>query len=135
MNKKTNALLWTIQALLAALFLFAGIMKLVMPIEALTAQSPFSGTFIRFIGIAETLGGLGLILPGLTRIQPRLTPLAASGLVIIMIGATVTSVAQGPVALAAIPFIVGALCAFVAYGRTRLAPHRERTATPVAQAA
>lgn len=123
MNKKTNAALWTIQALLAALFLFAGIMKLVMPIEALTAQSPFAGWFLRFIGVAETLGGLGLILPGLSRIQPRLTPLAAAGLVIIMIGATAMTSAQA-ISMAAIPFVTGLLCVFVAYGRTRLAPHR-----------
>ena len=125
MNKKTNAVLWTVQALLAALFLFAGIVKLVMPIEALTAQSTLPGWFLRFIGIAETLGGLGLILPGLTRIQTRLAPLAASGLTIIMIGATVLTLDTPAPATAAIPFAVGVLCAFVAYGRTRLVPHRE----------
>lgn len=117
--KKTNVLLWTVQILLAALFLFAGVMKLVIPIEQLTAQSGMPGWFLRFIGIAEFLGALGLILPGLTRIQPRLTPLAAAGLVIIMIGATVMTFGAGGVAAAAIPFLTCVLCAVVVYGRSR----------------
>lgn len=112
---KNNALLWTIQGLLAALFLFAGIMKLVTPIAALEQQSHMPGLFLRFIGLAETLGALGLILPGLTRIRPGLTPLAAAGLVIIMIGATVISVPMGPAAL--IPFVTGVLAAVVTIGR------------------
>ena len=62
-----------------------------------------------------------MILPGLLRIRPGLTPLAAAGLVIIMIGATVLTLASGDVALALIPFAVGLLAAFVAYGRLRLA--------------
>ena len=116
--------LWIVQALLALLFLFAGGMKLVLPIEQLTAQVPLPGWFVRFIGGAEVLGALGLILPGLLRIRPGLTPLAAAGLVIIMIGATVISLASGPVVMAPIPLMVGLLAAFVAYGRWRLAPHR-----------
>jgi uncharacterized membrane protein YphA (DoxX/SURF4 family) len=61
---RTNLTLWTIQALLAALFLFAGGMKLMLPIEELTQQTQMPGLFIRFIGVAEVLGGIGLILPG-----------------------------------------------------------------------
>ena len=133
-TKTTNALLWTIQTLLAALFLFAGVMKLIIPAEALAAQSQFPVPFLRFIGLAELLGGLGLVLPGLTRVQTRLTPLAAAGLVIIMIGATAMTATQG-VAVAAMPFVAGVLSVYVAYGRTRLAPHRESIATPIAQAA
>jgi len=124
-SKKINALLWTLQALLAGLFLFTGVMKFVTPDEQLTAQSPLSAGFIHFIGVAEILGALGLVLPGLTGIQTRLTPLAASGLVIIMIGATVLTIKMGLLAL--IPFVVGILSAFIAYGRWRLAPHRERS--------
>jgi uncharacterized membrane protein YphA (DoxX/SURF4 family) len=122
-SKKINALLWTIQFLLAALFLFAGVMKFVMPAEQLTAQSPLSAGFIHFIGVAEIFGALGLILPGLTRIQTRLTPLAAAGLVIIMIGATVLTISTGLGAL--VPFVTGVLAAFVAYSRWRVAPHGE----------
>jgi len=106
------------------LFLFAGGSKLVMPAEQLTRGMPAaiaSGSFIHFIGVCEVLGGLGLILPGLLRIKPGLTPLAASGLVIIMIGATAVSVPQG-VATAVFPLLTGILAAFVAWGRWRVAP-------------
>src|SRR5438045_1802145 len=86
-GRKTSALLWIVQGLLAALFLFAGGMKLVVPIEMITAQMPMPGPFLRFVGVCEVLGGLGLILPGLSRIWPGLTPLAAIELVHVMIGA------------------------------------------------
>ncbi len=111
--------LWVLQGLLALLFLFAGGTKLILPVEEMTKQMPLPGAFMRFIGVAEVLGALGLVLPGLTRIQPALTPLAAAGLVIIMIGATVLSVASGGIAPALFPLIVGFLLAFVAYGRWR----------------
>ena len=116
--------LWIVQGLLALIFLFAGGMKLVLPLEALTAQMPLPGLFVRFIGVAEVLGAIGLILPELLRIRPGLTPLAAAGLAIIMVGATVLTLAGGAVAPALIPLVVGILSAFVAYGRWRPAPHR-----------
>jgi uncharacterized membrane protein YphA (DoxX/SURF4 family) len=116
--------LWIVQGLLALIFLFSGGMKLVLPLEELTAQMPLPGLFVRFIGVAEGLGAIGLILPGLLRIRPGLTPLAAAGLVIIMIGATVLTLAGGDVGLALIPLVVGLLSAFVAYGRWKLAPQR-----------
>jgi uncharacterized membrane protein YphA (DoxX/SURF4 family) len=116
--------LWIVQVLLALLFLFAGATKLVLPIEELTAQMPMPELLMRFIGVVEVLGALGLILPGLLRIRPGLTPLAAAGLVIIMIGGTVLTLATGEVVLALIPLVVGLLAAFVAYGRWRLAPLR-----------
>ncbi|MGH7299663.1 MAG: DoxX family protein [Candidatus Rokuibacteriota bacterium] len=115
--------LWILQGLLAALFLFAGGMKLVLPVEEMTKQVPLPGLFLRFIGVAELLGAIGLILPGLLHIRPGLTPLAAGGLVIIMTGATVVTLAfGGGFAAALIPLAVGLLAAFVAYGRWRLAP-------------
>ena len=117
-----NRVLWVIQALLALLFVFAGGMKLVLPLEQLAGPVALPGAFIRFIGVAELLGGIGLILPALLRIRPGLTPLAAAGLVIIMIGATAITVSSGAVSAGLIPLVVGLLAAFVAYGRTRLAP-------------
>ena len=116
--------LWVVQTLLALLFLFAGVMKLVLPLDQLTGPVELPGPFLRFIGVAETLGALGLILPGLLGIRPGLTPLAAAGLVVIMIGATVVTLASGDVAMAMPPVVVGLLAAFVAYGRWRLVPHR-----------
>ena len=116
--------LWAVQALLALLFLWAGGVKLILPLEKLTGPMPIPlpGLFLRFIGVAEVLGAIGLILPGLLRIRPGLTPLAAAGLVIIMVGAVVVTVAGGDVAMALMPLVVGLLAAFVAYGRWRLAP-------------
>ena len=117
-----NIALWIVQALLAALFLFAGGTKLVLPIEEMTKQMPMPGWFLRFIGVAEVLGGLGLVLPWITRVRPGLTPLAAAGLVIIMIGATVITLMTSDTAMALFPLVTGILCAFVGYGRWRLAP-------------
>ena len=118
--------LWIVQGLLALLFLFTGGMKLVLPIEVLTQGSPLPGLFVRFLGVAEVLGAIGLVLPRLLGIRPGLTPLAASGLVIIMTGATVLAltgvVPGGGVAPVLIPLVVGLLSAFVAYGRWWLAP-------------
>jgi len=114
---KRNVTLWVVQGLLAALFLFAGSMKLILPIEAMAGPVSLPGWFLRFIGVAEVTGAVGLILPWLTRIQPRLTPVAAGGLVIIMSGATVITVIGGPAATAVVPFVVGLLAATVAYTR------------------
>jgi uncharacterized membrane protein YphA (DoxX/SURF4 family) len=117
-----NYALWIIQVLLALLFLFTGGTKLVLPIEEMTKQIAMPGWFLRFIGVCEVLGAIGLILPWLLRIRPSLTPVAAAGLVIIMIGAIVTTLATAGVATALIPLAVGILAAFVAYGRWRLTP-------------
>jgi uncharacterized membrane protein YphA (DoxX/SURF4 family) len=118
--------LWIVQGLLVLVFLFAGGMKLVVPMEEMTAQMPIPlpDLFVRLIGVAEVLGALGLILPGLLHIRPGLTPLAAAGLVVIMIGAVGYTLAAGDVAPALLPLIVGLFAAFVAYGRWRLAPLR-----------
>ena len=62
--------LWIVQGLLAALFLFSGGMKLVLPLEKLMGPVPLPGLFMRFIGVAEVLGAIGLVLPGLLRIRP-----------------------------------------------------------------
>lgn len=123
--------LWIIQILLALVFLFAGGTKLVLPLDVLKSmgspnQIQLPGLLLRFIGVAEVLGALGLILPGLLRIKPWLTPLAAAGLVVIMIGATALTMASGEVGSAIVPLVTGLLAAFVAYGRWRPAPHAAR---------
>ena len=120
-----NVLLWIVQALLACVFLFAGGMKLVMSIEAMQAMPGpvhLPGLFLRFIGVVEVLGAIGLILPGLLKIQPALTPLAAAGLMTIMMGATVITLLGGSFTSALPPLIIGLLAAGVAYGRWRLVP-------------
>lgn len=118
-ERTMNAALWTVQGLLALVFVFTGGMKLILPIAVMAAQMPvpLPGLFLRFLGVAELMGALGLILPRFSRIQPGLTPLAAGGLLIIMVGATVITLLGGEGAAALMPLIVGLLCAFVAYGR------------------
>lgn len=122
-TRTANRLLWTAQTLAALLFLFAGAMKFIMPAEKMQ-QGPivFPLAFLYFIGICECLGALGLLLPGLTRVRTELTPLAAAGLTIIMIGATVVSIAAMGVAAGIFPAVVGVVTASIAYGRTRVAP-------------
>jgi uncharacterized membrane protein YphA (DoxX/SURF4 family) len=120
-----NHALWTVQWLLALLFLFAGGMKLFLPIEAMTKQMPLPGLFLRFIGMCEALGAIGLILPALLRIRQGLTPLAAAGLAVVMIGATLLTLEAGGVAPALMPLVVGLLSVFVAYGRWAWTPKKQ----------
>ena len=117
-----NVLLWVLQGLVSLVFLFSGGTKLVMSTEAMQKMSPpnsimLPGAFVKFIGVMEILGGLGLILPGLTKIRKNLTPVAAFCLLIIMIGAVVITIMGPGVGAAIIPFVVGILCAVIAYGR------------------
>lgn len=117
-----NIALWIIQILLALLFLFAGGSKLVMSTEELQRlaspnQVQLPMLFIRFIGVVEVLGALGLVLPGLLRIKKGLTPLAAIGLSIVMVGAVIIVMAGDGIKMAITPLIVLLLCVFVAYGR------------------
>jgi hypothetical protein len=117
-----------LQSLLALTFLMTGGVKLVTPADVMEAQSPLPILLVRFIGTGEVAGALGMLLPGLLRIRPSLTPLAAAGMVVLMIGATVLTpimISPDPV-MALIPATVGAVAAFVAYGRLRLAPLRIR---------
>jgi uncharacterized membrane protein YphA (DoxX/SURF4 family) len=127
--------LWIVQGLLALLFLFAGAMKFIMSVEEMTQQIQLPGLFLRFIGVCEILGGLGLILPSLLRIRPGLTPLAAACLIVIMIGATVISLMIGGVVMGVAPFLVLLLLAFVAYGRWKVAPIRSSSGSSALEGA
>lgn len=122
-----NILLWIIQVLLALTFLMAGGMKLVIPFDKLMAMGPpnqliLPVMFLKFIGVCEVLGALGLILPGLFRRQQYLTPLAATGLLIIMIGAVVVTLIGPGGTFVISPLVFALLCAFVAYGRWKVRP-------------
>ena len=112
--------LWVVQVLLALAFVSAGAIKLISPDEVLTAWYPFPAAFIRFIGVCELLGAVGLILPGLLRVREELIPLAAAGLASIMIGAVATTLAVGGGTAAAMPLALGLLAVFVAVGRARM---------------
>ena len=120
--KRIGIVCWIVQGLLAALFLLAGVMKLVMPVAAMQRAVALPGALIHFVGACEIAGALGLVLPGVTRIATRLTPLAAAGLVIIMIGATAITAAKVSVAQAAFPLVVGLAAAAIAWSRWRVVP-------------
>jgi DoxX-like family len=121
-------LVWTIQALLALVFVCAGGMKLAMPLETFTPFLPLPGVFIRFIGVCEVLGALGLVLPGLLKTRQDLTPLAARGLVLLMVGATMFT-PPDQLASGLLPVGLGALAACIAYTRTTPQRPRLRTAS------
>ena len=116
-SKAANLALWTVQVLLAVLFLFAGAVKLGMPADELARQTGLPALFMQFISVAEVAGGLGLLLPGLVRVHRELTPVAASGLMLIMVGAVVVSTLRFSVGAAVMPFAVGALLTVVVRGR------------------
>ena len=117
-----NKLLWIVQAILAILFVFAGITKLVADPVQLAADSHIPAGFLHFVSICEILGAVGLIIPGVTGIQMSLTPVAASCLVVIMIGAVVSTVMYQSAALAIFPAIVGLLLIVIVVGRRRIPP-------------
>jgi uncharacterized membrane protein YphA (DoxX/SURF4 family) len=112
-----NIWLWVLQGLLAALFLFTGVSKFIMPPEVLTQGNNLSVGFIRFIGAMEILGAFGLILPGLLNIARWLTPLAAGGLLAIVIGATIVTATGSQAAMTPIPLVTAILVAVVLWGR------------------
>jgi uncharacterized membrane protein YphA (DoxX/SURF4 family) len=119
-----HILLWVVQVLLACAFGMAGVMKSTQPVDALTqAGIAWAGQIplpmVRFIGVSELLGAIGLILPAATRIKPFLTPLAALGLLTIMILAMAFHLSRGEVQATPVNIVLGGLAAFVAWGRTR----------------
>ncbi len=125
-SKRLNVTLWTVQILLALIFAMTGTMKVVQPIAALAGSLPALAhvppALVRFIGIAELLGAAGLILPAATRIAPVLTPVAAGALTLVMLLASLVHISRGEFTALVVPVVVGALCAFVAWGRSRKAP-------------
>jgi putative oxidoreductase len=122
-----NILLWVLQGLLALAFLAHGGLFLFPPaamVDQMNASLP--RWFQLFLGVAEVLAGVGLTLPGLTRIQPWLVSWAAAGIMIVMIGATGFHLMRGELSSAAVTVVLLAMAAFVAYMRWRVAPIRAR---------
>ena len=116
-----NIALWVLQAVLAAFFLMTGLTKTTQPRDKLVAKMPLAeelsiGT-VRFIGSAEILGALGLILPAATGIVPILTPIAASALAVVMVLAAITHGRRRELPNIAINIVLLALLAVVAWGR------------------
>jgi hypothetical protein len=134
-SRKLNVALWTLQGLLALfLGLGSGAPKLLMPASALPMPIPLSQAFLHFIGLCEVLGALGLILPGLLRIRPGVTVLAAIGIALLTVCAAVYQVMAGQPESAVFALVVGALAAAVAYGRWMPAPLPAAGRTPTAPA-
>jgi|SRR5688572_2936614 len=121
-----NALLWVLQLLLAAAFFAHGMLFLTPPAEMVEQMSVLPRWFQIFLGSAEVLAAIGLTLPGITRIQPRLVPAAAAGLMIVMIGATIWHIVRGEFSSAIITAILLALLTYVAYERWKVMPIRPR---------
>jgi hypothetical protein len=118
--------LWVVQALLFVAFTMAGSMKLFTPFAELGQKMPWvlavGAPLVRFIGLSELSGALGLLLPSLTRIRPALTPLAATGLVVVMLLAMAFHVSRGEPQVLPANAVLGGLAAFVAWGRRKRAP-------------
>jgi len=122
--------LWIVQVLLAFGFGMFGFMKLTQPIAALVPMMPWTKdvpeAMVRFIGLSEVLGAIGILFPSLTRILPRLTPLAGAGLVLVTAMALVFHLSRGEMGAMPTPLILGSLSLFVAWGRFRKAPIEAR---------
>ena len=126
-----NRLLWVLQVLLGIQFFFVGIAHFIVPpgLPAMMAwMYDLSPGLHYFTGVAEILAGLGFILPGLTRIQTRLTPLAALGIVALLAGATVFHINRNELANVALTVVLAGLAGFIAYGRWRLSPLKDKVA-------
>jgi len=125
-SKGMNIGLWVVQVLLGAMFLMAGAMKTAQPIEALVESLPWVTTvpaaLVKFIGISEVLGGLGLLLPSLLRIKPSLTVMAAYGLILVMILAALFHGSRGEFSAIGMNVVLIAMAYFVAWGRSKKVP-------------
>lgn len=118
--------LWVAQGLLALAFGLAGLMHATRPIAQMAAMAPWTGALpealVRFIGVMEVAGALGLLLPALTRIRPALTTWAAAGLATVMALAAVVHIARGEPQVLPVNLVLGGLAALIAWGRSRRAP-------------
>lgn len=130
-SKTLTVALWVAQILLAIMFSLVGAMKAFMPLDQISKTMLWvpsvPAALVRFIGVAELVGVLGLILPAATRIQPKLTPLAALGLAIIVLLGAGLHFTRGEGALTPLNFVLAALAAFVIWGRLTKAPVRPRS--------
>ena len=121
-----NGMLWTLQGLLALVFLVTGALKIVLPKERLVARMGWvenvSQPVVRLIGVVEILGAMGLILPSLTGIMPWLTPLAAAGLALTMVGASSTHYRRNELSRIGLTAVLLVMTLFVAVGRTWIIP-------------
>lgn len=127
-----NRALWILQIVFGVYFVAIGVLHFIVPDglpETLAWMYDLSDTLHVISGLAEILGGLGLILPAVTGIMPKLVPLAAAGLMLVMVGAVIYHLGRGEVLNIVLNLVMIALLGFVAYGRSRAHPHTPRAAT------
>jgi uncharacterized membrane protein len=126
MKKTTQILLWIAQILLSLCLGWAGIVKLFQPVEQLEMMWPWTGEVspasVKLTGIIDLLGALGLLIPSLFRFKPVLTPIAAIGVILLMIAASVFHICRGEGYQIGFNSVVAVISAFIAYGRLKLAP-------------
>ena len=129
--KALHITLWVVQIILGGMFIMAGIMKSSQPIIDLSQAVPWAAevpaVLVRLIGLSELLGGIGLILPSLLRIKPILTPIAAIGILIIMVFALLYHISKGETDVIGINIVLGLIAAFIAWGRLKKAPIHSTT--------
>lgn len=125
-GRALRAGLWVAQALIFLTFGAAGLVKLLTPIPQLAAMMPWTGehseAFVRVIGLIDLAGGIGILLPALTRILPNLSVLAALGCSVLQVFAIVFHISRGEAAVTPLNLVLLALALFVLWGRGRKAP-------------
>lgn len=125
-NKAIHITLWIAQGLLAVMFIMAGFMKVTQPVDALAeslvwvTSTPLG--LVRFIGVSELLGGVGLLLPAILRIKPFLTIWAALGIGAIMLLAAIFHGSRGEFEAIGFNVFMLAIALFIAWGRSKKAP-------------
>lgn len=124
-SKALNISLWVVQSLLSIMFIMAGTMNTVQPIEKLAPMMPWvthvSPLLVRFVGISQLLGGIGLLLPSILRIKPQLTAWAAIGIVALLTCAVIFHISIGEINMIGVPIAFGLISAFIAWGRMKKA--------------
>ncbi len=129
-GRALSVALWGAQGVLAAAFVAAGATKLFTPAEQLAAMIPWTGEYgalVPFTGVVDLAGGLGILLPSLTRIQPRLTVLAALGIIVLQVLAGLFHLSRGEVDVLPMNIVFIALAGFVLWGREKVRPITPRT--------
>lgn len=130
MKKTTNVLLWIAQILISTSLLWAACIKLFQPIEQLEIMWPWTGDipsgFVRLTGVIDLLGALGVILPSVFRFKPILAPIAAIGIILLMIAASIFHISRGEGSQIGFNIVFALIAAFISYGRLKLVPIQTR---------
>ena len=124
-SKGLNIALWVAQGLISLTLIWAGYAKLFQPIEETAQMLPWAldnPGLLKLTGIIDLLGGIGIVLPAMVKIQPKLTVYAAYGTIVLMIAASIFHISRGEASLIGMNIFFFALAVFVAWGRTKKVP-------------